>query len=68
MTSTLRCDDCGKTIVVLNKAIGANCVISLCTVCAKANISTHDQEEYDDMRGCPSESMVVGVRIANVQV
>jgi hypothetical protein len=63
ITSILSCDDCEKPIVVIDKSIGTNCVISLCTVCAKANVSTHDQGAIDDTRSAPPESMCVGVRV-----
>lgn len=61
------CDDCEKNMVVLKKSIGDNCVIGLCTVCAEANVTTHDQQEIDDQLNQPSESMVIGVRVANIQ-
>lgn len=63
VTSIWHCDDCGKAMVVVSQSIGDNCVAGYCTICADAVPTIHDQGAYDDVRSCPGESMVVGVRI-----
>jgi len=68
LTYYTTCDDCEKPMVVLNKSVGANCQIGICTVCANAPITTHDQGAIDDRLGTPVTSMVVGVRIAQIEL
>ena len=60
-TSIVECCDCEKPIIVINNAIGDNCVINLCTKCADAPISVHNPD--NPFASCPRESMVVGALV-----
>lgn len=66
-TSIDTCDACGRKIIVVNQAVGSNCVIAVCSHCAKRRPHIHDQCAIEDKIGI-RDSMVIGSRIVNIKL
>jgi len=64
LTTVTTCVKCRQPIIVIRKAINEVYVPTLCTICAKREISTHAEEVHNYDGGL--KPMVVGVRIGSL--